>query len=61
MFEHFLKICDMNGYGIYIWPSYALLLIVIAWQIFAAIKRNAAVHSKLKQDLWSGSNSDQQT
>lgn len=60
MYEYFLNLCDMGGYGKYIWPCYALLLVVISWQIFAALKRNLWLHSKLKQDTWSIKNSDEQ-
>ncbi len=61
MLKHLLQLCNMGGYGVYVWPSYILLLTLISWQVFAALKKNLAIQNKLKQDLWSGSNSDQQT
>lgn len=61
MFEYIFKLFHMGGYGIYVWPCYALLLGLLTWQIYAAIKRNLAMHLKIKQDQSAGSNSDQQT
>ena len=34
--EQFLA---MGGYGRFVWPAYALALIVFAWNIFAARRR----------------------
>lgn len=61
MLKHLLEWCDMGGYGIYVLPSYAFLLVIISWQLFAAIQRNRKIHVQLKQNLWSGSGSDNQT
>ncbi len=61
MSEYVVNLCSMGGYGIYVWPCYVLLLGLLTWQIFAALKKNIAVHSKLKKDMWSGTNSDSQT
>lgn len=59
MFDFVLQLFDMGGYGIYVWPCYALLLSVISWLIFSSLKRNIAMRTNLKQNLWSN-DSDRQ-
>lgn len=53
MFNWILQLFDMGGYGVYIWPCYALLLSIIAWLIFSSLRRNIAMRTNLKQNLWS--------
>ncbi len=60
MLEYILQRCDMSGYGIYVWPCYALFLLTLSWQIFKALRRDLLVHSKLKQELWSRVEIDKQ-
>jgi heme exporter protein D len=38
--EQFL---DMGGYARYVWPSYGLALLVLGWNLFAAVRRSAEV------------------
>lgn len=59
MFEEFMTFCAMGGYGKYVWPCYALLLILIIWHIVATVRRDVSVHRNLKQDF--ENSRDQQT
>lgn len=61
MLRYFFSLWEMGGYGIYIWPSYALLLAIISVFIFRAIRCNLQMQKKIRQDLWSGSDSDNQS
>jgi heme exporter protein CcmD len=33
---------DMGGYGVYVWPCFALAAIVLAWNVVAARRLHAA-------------------
>lgn len=59
MLIEILRKCSFGGYGIYIWPCYILLLALISWQIFAALRRNLSMHAKIKNQ-WLGTDSDPQ-
>lgn len=48
MLGYIYTICDLGGYGVYIWPCYILLLTLLAWQILSAIKRNAEMHKRVQ-------------
>ena len=41
--EHFLA---MGGYGRFVWPAYALALVVFAWNILAARRRFTGAHER---------------
>ncbi len=58
MFDNIYSIFSMDGYGIYVWPCYALLLVLLSWQIYVAIKRNITIQQNITQDLRDGSSSD---
>lgn len=60
MFKQLFSMCAMGGYGKYIWPCYAILLILISWQIFATVRRDTLIHNKLKQSLRSEVSRDKQ-
>ncbi len=54
MLTNIIKNLDMGGYGIYVWPCYFLLLLVITWNVFSAFRRHLMLRKALKKDIWHG-------
>lgn len=50
MFEAMYNFWYMNGYGVYVWPCYILLLLTLSIYILQSIRRNILTHQKLKSD-----------
>ena len=44
----FLSILNLNGYGIYVWPSYGLVVGLLALQLFLPWKRWRRLSQKQK-------------
>lgn len=61
MLSKIISFFDMGGYGIYIWPCYALLLLTLTWQVLRALRKSIYMRDILKQNVWSGTNSDPQS
>jgi heme exporter protein CcmD len=60
VYNEILEFLAMGGYAVYIWPCYALLIIVLFWHLYRALITNKNLKVKLKH-LYLGSNSDQHT
>jgi heme exporter protein CcmD len=58
MFKYLLQFFDMGGYGIYVWPCYAILLLMLSWYVVSIFKKNIAVRKSLA-NIWSENSSDQ--
>ncbi len=41
----------MGGYAAYVWPSFALTFIVMAANLYLAVRRRKKVIAKLKRDI----------
>ena len=61
MYETLVSFFVANGYGVYIWPCYVLLLALISWQLIMALKKNSIVRKNIAKNLQLGLISDKQT
>lgn len=60
MYEALVNFFTANGYGVYIWPCYGLLLLLISWHLIMSLKKNFTVRKNLLQHLQLRLISDQQ-
>lgn len=58
MVEFLVNFFVANGYGIYIWPCYVLLFLLISWQLIRALRVGTLVRKNLIQSLQNGFISD---
>jgi len=61
MSNHWWDVVAMDGYGAYIWPCYALFVLVISSSLISTLKKHRVVRNNIKQTLDVGTSSDQQT
>lgn len=46
---------DMGGYARYVWPSYALTLLILGWNLFAALNKTSQVKAQTRRFIARGS------
>jgi heme exporter protein D len=46
---------DMGGYARYVWPSYGLTLLVLGWNLLAALQKTSQVKAQTRRHIARGS------
>lgn len=52
MLSVIFNLFDMGGYGIYVWPCYGLLLLLITWQVLRALRKSIYMRDTIRQNSW---------
>jgi heme exporter protein CcmD len=42
---------DMGGYARYVWPSYVLTLLILGWNLLAALQKTSQVKAQTRRHL----------
>ncbi len=45
---------EMGGYGFYVWSAYALMLLVLIFNLYSSLRKDGAIKKKLKSQLIQG-------
>ncbi|QFY41636.1 heme exporter protein CcmD [Candidatus Methylospira mobilis] len=45
---------DMGGYARYVWPSYGLALLVLGWNLLAALQKISQIKAQTRRHLARG-------
>ena len=58
-FDSFNEFLTMGGHGLYVWLSYGIFIVVIAWNILT-LRYNRKLSIKKAQRTWSRENSKEE-
>ncbi len=52
MLKYLYENCNMGGYGVYIWLSYGLAIVLLTAYMLRTLRKSIKMHAKIKHELW---------